>query len=111
MTRDDIIQMACKAGGGQLSDRQFQLHGLDTITAFATFVAAKAVQETSAEYRMGWNDGQINEREACAQVCEGLLERPSGYQGTWEGYGKFKTQMTGKECALAIRARSQHGNG
>ena len=46
------------------------------------------------------------EREACAKVCEVLLERPSGYQGTWEGYGNFKTQMTGQECAAAIRARS-----
>ena len=46
-----------------------------------------------------------DEREACARVCEELLERPSGYQGTWEGYGKFKTQMTGQECAAAIRAR------
>ena len=46
------------------------------------------------------------EREACAKVCEELLERPSGYQGTWEGYGKFKTQMTGQECAAAIRNRS-----
>ncbi len=49
---------------------------------------------------------RADEREACAKVCEELLERPSGYQGTWEGYGKFKTQMTGQECAAAIRARS-----
>jgi hypothetical protein len=49
---------------------------------------------------------RADEREACAKVCEELLERPSGYQGTWEGYGKFKTQMTGQECADAIRARS-----
>jgi hypothetical protein len=48
---------------------------------------------------------RADEREACAKVCEELLERPSGYQGTWEGYGKFKTQMTGQECAAAIRAR------
>ena len=47
------------------------------------------------------------EREACAEVCEELLERPSCYQGSWEGYGKFKTQMTGQECAAAIRARSE----
>ena len=46
------------------------------------------------------------EREECAKVCEELLDRPSGYQGTWEGYGEFKTQMTGQECADAIRARS-----
>jgi hypothetical protein len=49
---------------------------------------------------------RADEREACAKVCEGLLDRPSGYQGTWEGYGKFKTQMTGQECAAAIRNRS-----
>lgn len=49
---------------------------------------------------------RVDEREACAKVCGELLERPSGYQGTWEGYGKFKTQMTGQECAAAIRARS-----
>ena len=51
-------------------------------------------------------DALAEEREACAKVCEELLERPSGYQGTWEGYGKFKTQMTGQECAAAIRNRS-----
>ena len=49
---------------------------------------------------------RADEREACAKLCEELLERPSGYQGTWEGYGNFKTQMTGQECAAAIRARS-----
>jgi len=47
------------------------------------------------------------EREACAKVCEGVVERPSGYNGTWEGYGKFKTNMTGPECAATIRARGQ----
>ena len=47
------------------------------------------------------------EREECAKLCQELLERPSGYQGRWECYGKFKTQMTGQECADAIRARGQ----
>ena len=36
----------------------------DALERFAALVAAAAVRETSAEYRMGWNDGQINEREA-----------------------------------------------
>jgi hypothetical protein len=54
-----------------------------------------------------WQKAIQAEREECAKLCEGLLERPSGYQGTWEGYGKFKTQMTGQECAAAIRARGQ----
>ena len=39
MNRDDIIRMVKKAGGGQLSDRQFQLHGLETITNFAKLIA------------------------------------------------------------------------
>jgi len=39
MNRDDIIRMVKKAGGGQLSDRQFQLHGLDTSTNFAKLIA------------------------------------------------------------------------
>jgi hypothetical protein len=50
---------------------------------------------------------RADEREECAKLCQELLERPSGYQGRWEGYGKFKTQMTGQECADAIRARSK----
>jgi hypothetical protein len=63
------------------------------------------------DFIAGWFKARLeqeraDEREACAKVCEELLERPSGYQGTWEGYGKFKTQMTGQECATAIRARS-----
>lgn len=48
-----------------------------------------------------------HEREECAKLCEELLERPSGYQGRWEGYGKFKSQMTGQECAEAIRERGK----
>ena len=54
-----------------------------------------------------WQRAIQAEREECAKICEQLLERPSGYNGTWEGYGNFKTQMTGQECAAAIRARGQ----
>ena len=84
MNREDIIRMAQEAGFlPQANPVTPQL-----LERFAALVASA-------------------EREACAKVCEGLLERPSGYQGTWEGYGKFKTQMTGQECATAIRARGQ----
>jgi dsDNA-specific endonuclease/ATPase MutS2 len=51
MNRDDIIRMARESGECQLSDRQFQLHGLEQITRFANIVAAA-------------------EREACAKVCD-----------------------------------------
>lgn len=44
------------------------------IEKFADLIRAAAVRETSAEYRMGWNDGQINEREACAGLCYQLVD-------------------------------------
>ena len=78
-----VIEMARQSGYG---DHMSVLHA-PALERFAELVRA-------------------DEREACAKVCEELLDRPSGYQGTWEGYGKFKTQMTGQECAAAIRARS-----
>lgn len=67
---------------------------------------AKEIKKVNAHLQ-ALEDAVAAEREACAQVCEELLERPSGYQGQWEGYGKFKTQMTGQECAEAIRARGE----
>ena len=46
------------------------------------------------------------EREACALLCEEVVIHPPGYGGQWEAYGPVKTQRDGKECAAAIRARS-----
>ena len=99
MTDMEILQLADQCGvvavtkhewdGKQFNHTDDYLDG----DAAALVIFAKAVSQ--------------HEREACAKVCEGLLERPSGYQGTWEGYGNFKTQMTGQECAAAIRARGQ----
>ena len=90
MTRDDIIAMAREAGLLPEKSNIAYQHPMYEfyIERFAALVA-------------------VAEREACAKVCEELLERPSGYQGRWEGYGKFKTQMTGQECAAAIRARGE----
>ena len=46
------------------------------------------------------------ERAACAALCEEVVTHPAGYGGQWEGYGPVKTQRDGKECAAAIRERS-----
>lgn len=70
------------------------------------FLFPEDCEETMQEFYKFAELVRAEEREACAKVCGELLERPSGYQGAWEGYGKFKTQMTGQECATAIRARS-----
>ena len=102
-----VIEMAKEAGATHYWH-------LSRLERFAELVRADERNSWPAE--MEAMERQVNiltdalaqEREACAKVCEELLERPSGYQGTWEGYGKFKTQMTGQECAAAIRARSKH---
>lgn len=76
MNRDDIIRMVNKAGGGQLSDRQFQLHGLDTITNFANLVASA-------------------EREACAKVCDDLDQKLWEDMGEpMSGYGEAIREIT-----------------
>ena len=68
MNREDIIRMAQEAGfdysGAELSWESVIC--TEELERFAAFVASAAVRETSAEYRLGWNDGQIAEREACA---------------------------------------------
>ena len=95
MNKEELIRLAHEAS---LCDDE----GMDDdsiliiphLERFAALVAAAAVRETSAEYRLGWNDGQINEREACAQLCENLLKPYC------DGYGN-----DGEAYAEEIRAR------
>ena len=67
MNREDIEQWTREAGGFDATP--------EFLAKFAALVAFAAVRETSAEYRLGWNDGQIAEREACAKACEDKAER------------------------------------
>lgn len=60
MNKEKLIELAKQAGWEYADDDR----GFEPLWDFAKLVAAAAVRETSAEYRMGWNDGQINEREA-----------------------------------------------
>jgi hypothetical protein len=84
MTRDDIIRMAQEATF-ELHDGAFGVAlwmGTETdLERFAALVAASAVRETSAEYRLGWNDGAMMEREACAQVVDHILKEGGGTYG------------------------------
>lgn len=96
MNRDDIIRMAREAGllphpeNIVYQDPMFE----GRIKTFAALVAAAAVRETSAEYRLGWNDGAMMEREECAKLCE------------WKtGLKPVDTAI--ETCAAAIRARSE----
>ena len=56
MNREQIIRMAEEAGA-------IHYWHLSNLERFAALVTSAAVRETSAEYRLGWNDGQIAERE------------------------------------------------
>lgn len=97
MTRDDIIRMAQEAGiTYQLVVSGWGQHWIDIpvhFERFAALVAAAAVRETSAEYRLGWNDGAMMEREECAKVCEEL--------------NAWNEDDPGSSAAAAIRARGQ----
>ena len=74
MTQDEIISLATEAGLCSTSNGFIDWidagPSLHEMTLFAKLVTEKAVRESSAEYRLGWNDGQIAEREACAEIAE-----------------------------------------
>ena len=104
MNREDIVRMAQEA---QMPFywRTGEITYLDKLEAFAALVASAAVRETSAEYRLGWNDGQIAEREAIAQMIEDaptLMDFAQNDQGDCLMCG-----FTPKLAAETIRARGQ----
>jgi len=119
MNREDIFRMAQEV---ELINKDYDLAFLnkytDKVERFATLVASAAVRETSAEYRLGWNDGQIDEREACAEIADRL---PRIYRETEEAHYRlspepFKPSHFGFDFAElkqaeaithAIRARGQ----
>jgi len=98
MTKEELIRMALNAEAWQhIYDTNPPRYGpliFDdaALERFAALVAASAVRETSAEYRLGWNDGVMMEREACARVCEHIDE-------------PLDASAVGTACAAAIRAR------
>jgi hypothetical protein len=87
MTQDEIIEMAKEARIHRDDSWRFEmLQEKNALEVFAKLVAEKA---TAAE------------REACAKVCEEVLEQ---YRGT--AMGKH-AELVGDDCADAIRARGQ----
>ena len=100
--KDDVIRWAREAQSVYATETWTFALSANQLERFAALVAAAAVRETSAEYRMGWNDGQINEREACVAIAEKqryalnicLTSYPS-------------QNGTAVEIAAAIRARGQ----
>ena len=69
----EIIRIAREAGLVRTGDGWTEPHrwGLAEIKAFANLVAAHKAEVALAEaYRCGYEAGVVEEREACAKVCE-----------------------------------------
>ena len=85
MNREEIIRIAQEAGFRVNTTESL----LEELERFAALVASAAVRETSAEYRLGWNDGQIAEREACAEIADRL---PRIYRETEEAHYRLSPE-------------------
>ncbi len=93
MTREDIIRMAQEC---HLIGMRPHLDGIyqESLERFAAMVVAAAIKD-APDYKMGYADGAVVEREACAKVCESHIDGTPDYnQGAWD-------------CAESIRARGQ----
>jgi hypothetical protein len=97
MTKEELIRMAREAGWEYADDDR----GFEPLWHFAALVAAAAVRETSAEYRLGWNDGAMMEREECAKLADAEL-RNLVVLTSWPGQSSAAFNI-----AKAIRARGQ----
>lgn len=78
------------------------------IEKFADLIRAESVRETSAEYRIGWNDGQLNEREAIAKYIKPTEEHRRdaswGYMGGEEGLA----MLDGIAASILSGAHHEH---
>lgn len=57
-------------------------------------------QEHREVFRDGWNAAL----DEAAKACEATVERDAEYGGRFGGYGPFKGDRTGPECAAAVRS-------
>ena len=129
MTQDDIIAMAKESGGGttwwplhtDTLERFAALVAADERNKLASWMMAQGYATGHGETMEGlleelerevgfkraelWikriSEAVLAEREACANVCEEVLEQ---YRGT--AMGKH-AELVGDDCAAAIRARTE----
>jgi hypothetical protein len=106
---EDIIRMAREAGGCEYGNANPDIESTfilkdDQIKAFDALVRAderKASFDKAELWLKRINAAVLAEREACATLCEEVLEQ---YRGT--AMGKH-AELVGDECAAVIRARGQ----
>ena len=90
MTREDIIRMAREAGLFVHKEVQPELE------RFAALVAVAEQKNWQDQAMVDIHEAVLEEREACAKVCEQRSD-PLGY-----------ANLTAEACAAAIRARKEN---
>ena len=91
-----IIEMAIEAGVPCNSNWAEQY-----LEAFAALVLANTDPPSFMLWQEGNEAGRLSEREACAEVCDGLAE-------SFEQERDFGPSAGAEHCADAIRARGTH---
>lgn len=99
MTQDEIIEMARQAGipfnkWGMIGCEDCEQDIDQNLVAFAKLVAAKEQKKWKDQTAVEIHEAVLEEREACAKVCEGP---------EWGNRETYAAQ----ECAKAIRARGE----
>ena len=99
MTREDIIRTG---RGSEMTEAQYWRQRCEVLMANFTDAVRSAIDAQSTprmladaeSYNLGKLHGAIEEREACAKVCDEDIE-------------KWKSQASVEQVAAAIRARGQ----
>lgn len=92
MTKYEIIKMAWELGLEHIRE--------DVLERFAKLVAAKEREKWEGQTEVEIHEAVLEEREACAKVCETFWDTPTNGMATEE-------EAYGEKCAAAIRARGQ----
>lgn len=109
MNREDIIRMAREAGAMPYTNRHYpdrpaHAFGIEQLERFAALVAAAEQKKTGQEIIMMSEHCAeliLEEREACAEVCDRGLPIASSLSALDE------MEMWGEKFAAAIRARGE----
>lgn len=93
MTPEKILEMARKAGFGDLSVGKW-----DFITALYPWLESFAA--------LVREDGAKAEREECEKACEALMESFASERYTTDPLGGYRERFAVQQCLEAIRART-----
>lgn len=104
MTKEEIIRMAREASNNDSGlyeeDSDLVVMYLDELERFAYLIAEAAIKE-APDYKIGYADGVVAEREACAKVCDDINAK---YKWPEDAAELVASQW----CTDSIRARKDN---